>query len=676
MERRMLLAIVLSFLAISGYSALMNHLRPPPKKQDASAENTSNGKPVNGEAGNDTSVSNPSGDDPSTPRDPNTPPTNDKPNGGASTKGPVVDDSRHPQHAVTASDAVLKSTELEVGFTSLGGAISHIRLLRADEADQETPIDLVVPKDPTMQIGQLDDIDVGGRIAPGEASRRDVLPGPLRRLHWTRDSATEAKTGASDVVYTFDMGNGITLRKQWVLGQGDKRFDITLRMEARRAGEKQDGAPDAVLPLHMLVSASQYREIFKGAFATPSAIVKRTSDTEDVEDTHQFGLEYHELDLRGTQPKRLRVLGSRSHYFALLYYGAERGANEPPITAFWATGEEAAKRGLMEEAIIKYMKDERGRDIVGKDNYAAKRVKPGAESALFSWITLQLPILEQDASAAPVELNIFAGPLARDVLGQDAYKPLNSVITYPSAFDFVAKFLLWLYDFWRNLFGSAGVGVILMTLCVRGAMMPISIKNQLSMRRYGKRVAKLKPKVAALQERYAKNPKKLRDEQMKLYRENGVGFPTGCLMMLIQIPIFFALFSALRVEYTLRGAPFLWIDDLSGPDKLIDFGGSVLNLGILDIRSLNILPLIMVALSIWHTRSMPKPADEQQAQQMKMMKWLPIIFAVILYNYTAALALYMVMSSAFAIIESKIVRAKDEADEADEGDLSAFPAKA
>jgi len=143
-------------------------------------------------------------------------------------------------------------------------------------------------------------------------------------------------------------------------------------------------------------------------------------------------------------------------------------------------------------------------------------------------------------------------------------------------------------------------------------------------------------------------------------------------MMLVQIPIFFALFSSLRVEYSIRGAEFLWIADLSGPDKLIDFGSRIIDLGIFYMDAINILPLLMVVLSILHTRNMPKPADEQQAQQMKMMKWLPIMFAVILYNYTAALAIYMVLSSAVAIIESKIVRAKDEEDEA--ADAATAPA--
>ena len=102
-----------------------------------------------------------------------------------------------------------------------------------------------------------------------------------------------------------------------------------------------------------------------------------------------------------------------------------------------------------------------------------------------------------------------------------------------------------------------------------------------------------------------------------------------------------------------------------------DFGTKLIDLGpMFYVSSLNILPLVMVVLSILHTRNMPKPADDQQAQQMKMMKWMPIIFAVILYNYTAALAMYMVLSSTVAIIESKIVRAKDDHDQ------EAAPAKA
>ena len=114
--------------------------------------------------------------------------------------------------------------------------------------------------------------------------------------------------------------------------------------------------------------------------------------------------------------------------------------------------------------------------------------------------------------------------------------------------------------------------------------------------------------------------------------------------------------AALRVEYGIRHRPFLWVEDLSGPDTLVDFGSCIEFLVPGGICGINLIPLLSVALSFWQYRLMPKPTDEQQAQQMKMMKWFPVVFAVLLYNYTAALSIYMVVSSLVAIVESTWVR--------------------
>jgi YidC/Oxa1 family membrane protein insertase len=341
-------------------------------------------------------------------------------------------------------------------------------------------------------------------------------------------------------------------------------------------------------------------------------------------------------------------------YFLLALF-ARPGAPDLPVTRVWATGEAAAARPAMEQALIAFYKDRFGREAgPGKDAALTRRLLHGRDQTLYAWAALDLPT---GPEAGAVEASLYLGPVARETLRRDGYDPLASVITYPGAFDWLANFLLWIYDRWRLLLGSVGLAVILMTLTVRGGLMPLSIRNQLGMRRYGRRVQKVKPQLQALQKRYAANPQKLREETMKLYKEHGIGFPTGCLMMLLQIPIFFALFSSLRVEYTLRGAEFLWIRDLSGPDRLAD-----LPAGFPLISSINLLPILMVALSIWHTKQMPRPTDEQSAQQMKMMKWMPILFAVILYNYTAALSLYMVVSSAIALVESRIVKHRDAAE--------------
>ena len=272
------------------------------------------------------------------------------------------------------------------------------------------------------------------------------------------------------------------------------------------------------------------------------------------------------------------------------------------------------------------------------------------------------------AAGKPSEVAVFhvyAGPLSRTVFAEDRYEELSGLITYPMAPDFVARFLLSVFDVAKSLTGSAGLAVILMTLFVRGGMMPLSIRNQLSMRRQGRKMAKVKPKLEILKVRYAKDPRKFREEQVKLYKEHGVGFPMGCIMLMLQIPIFMSLFSSLRIEYAVRHEAFAWINDLSGPDGILSFGrwwGSGWSFPPGGLRGLNILPILYMGLSIYQQRLMPKPLDDQQAQQMKMARWMSIIFPILLYNYTAALALYMVVSSTVAIIESRIVRAKDRHD--------------
>jgi YidC/Oxa1 family membrane protein insertase len=130
------------------------------------------------------------------------------------------------------------------------------------------------------------------------------------------------------------------------------------------------------------------------------------------------------------------------------------------------------------------------------------------------------------------------------------------------------------------------------------------------------------------------------------------------LPILLQFPVFIGLFAALRTSILLRHEPFiLWVKDLSRPDALIDFGGPLVDFPLISaVTSLNVLPLVMVFLWVWHQRSMPKPTDPQQAQMMKMMTFMPIMFGIMLYNYAAGLSLYMITSSALGIFEQKVIK--------------------
>ena len=155
-----------------------------------------------------------------------------------------------------------------------------------------------------------------------------------------------------------------------------------------------------------------------------------------------------------------------------------------------------------------------------------------------------------------------------------------------------------------------------------------------------RRMSALSPKIQELREKYKDDPTRMNSEVMKLYKEYGINPVGGCLPMLIQIPIFFGLFTMLRQAVELRGAHFLWIRDLSQPD-------TVAHLPIVG-WPINILPLIMAATSFWMTHLTPKSGDPTQ---QRMMMFMPIIFIVFCYNFAAALALYYTVQNLFSILQ-------------------------
>jgi len=124
----------------------------------------------------------------------------------------------------------------------------------------------------------------------------------------------------------------------------------------------------------------------------------------------------------------------------------------------------------------------------------------------------------------------------------------------------------------------------------------------------------------------------------------------GCLPMFVTIPVFIGLFTALRISYDLRQQPFMfYIDDLSQPDALF-------TLGFEWMPYFNLLPLLMVGLWWWLQSNTPLPTDPQQRQMMKIMRFMPLMFGVMLYSYASGLMVYMITSSLFALVEQRVTR--------------------
>jgi YidC/Oxa1 family membrane protein insertase len=220
----------------------------------------------------------------------------------------------------------------------------------------------------------------------------------------------------------------------------------------------------------------------------------------------------------------------------------------------------------------------------------------------------------------------------------------------------IAKGILWAMNLIHKAVGNYGVAIIVLTVIVRLAMFPMSKKQQLSMQK----MQKLAPRLKAIKDKYKGNRQKINEETVKLYKDYGVNPAAGCLPLLIQIPIFFGLFGALRYAIELRNESFLgYIIDLSLPDghghPALQTNFTVPLIG-LHVVYFNILPIVMIFVWVLQQALAPKAVDPQQRQQQKMMMIMPIIFGLLLYNYAAGLSIYMICNMFLGMVEQSIVK--------------------
>lgn len=209
-------------------------------------------------------------------------------------------------------------------------------------------------------------------------------------------------------------------------------------------------------------------------------------------------------------------------------------------------------------------------------------------------------------------------------------------------FGFISEFLLWAMTSLHGiLFGSYAAAIIALTLIIKSLLWPIQNKATTEMRK----MSLLTPKMTELREKYKDDPQKMNEETMKLYREYGVNPFSGCLPMLIQIPIFFGFYTMLGGAIELRNSSFLWIADLSQPDTIAHVLGF----------PINILPIIMAGTMVWQMIITPKSGD---AMQQRIFYFMPIIFLVFCYNYASGLALYWTTQNIFSIVQLYLTRNK------------------
>ena len=239
------------------------------------------------------------------------------------------------------------------------------------------------------------------------------------------------------------------------------------------------------------------------------------------------------------------------------------------------------------------------------------------------------------------EYELFYGPKKLTLLKETGYN-LEKIINF-GWFDVIAKPTLYLLNWLYSIFGNYGIAIILVTVILKALFWPITQKGLKSM----KNMQKLQPKMVKIKEKYKDDAARMNQEVMNLYKTYKVNPLGGCLPMVLQIPVFFALYKVLLQSIELRHAPFmLWITDLSAPDRLY-LGFDIPYLG-----GLPVLTLLMGASMFLQQKMTPTTADPTQA---KIMMFLPVIFTFMFLNFASGLVLYWFVNNLLSIFQQYMI---------------------
>ena len=237
--------------------------------------------------------------------------------------------------------------------------------------------------------------------------------------------------------------------------------------------------------------------------------------------------------------------------------------------------------------------------------------------------------------------HVYYGPKKLSMLDDIGFN-LSESVNF-GWFDIIAKPTLWVLNKFYSVFHNYGIAIILVTVLFKAVFWPITQKGMKSM----KNMQKLQPKMAKIKEKYKGDPTKMNQEVMAMYKTYKVNPLGGCLPMVLQIPVFFALYKVLLQSIELRHAPFmLWITDLAAPDRLW------IGIDLPYVGGLPVLTLLMGASMFLQQKMSPSTADPTQA---KIMMFLPVVFTFMFLNFASGLVLYWFINNLLSILQQVII---------------------
>ncbi|MBS9477076.1 membrane protein insertase YidC [Ancylobacter radicis] len=311
------------------------------------------------------------------------------------------------------------------------------------------------------------------------------------------------------------------------------------------------------------------------------------------------------------------------------------------------------------------------------DKYWAATVIPGAEEKvqarfsaaqagpdlIYQTDFLGDPVTVAPGASAQTDARLFAG--AKEVRVVDGYDAAYNIDRFDLLIDwgwfyFITKPLFLVIDWIYKGVGNFGVAILIVTVLLKGIFFPLANKSYASMAK----MKAVQPEITALRERYGDDKMKLQQEMMAIYKKEKINPVAGCLPILIQIPVFFALYKVLFVTIEMRHAPFFgWIQDLSAPDPTTIFNlfglipwdpGTVPVIG--HFLMLGVWPIIM-GCTMWAQMKL-NPAPPDPTQKM-IFDWMPLVFTFMLASFASGLVIYWAWNNTLSVLQQSIIMRKN-----------------
>ncbi len=439
----------------------------------------------------------------------------------------------------------------------------------------------------------------------GFVSADKAIKAPNRETHWT--SSGGDLTPGHPVTLTFDNGEGLVFSREIAV---DDKYMFTVADKVENKGDKPVSLrPYALILRRGTPKVSGYSVLHEGFVGV-------------IGDSSVQEVTYSGIEKETNRVKEMKGPGGWLGF----------------TDKYWAS---AIIPGQTEDVAARYSAS----GPTTRPDYQTDFVAPAIDVA--------------PGASASQQTRIFAG--AKEVSVIDEYGAKYGIKKFDLMIDwgwfyFITKPLFKLIDFIYKIVGNFGVAILCVTVIVKAVFFPLANQSYRSMAK----MKVIQPKLALLKETYPNDPQKQQQAQMELMRKEGVNPVAGCLPMLIQIPVFFALYKVIFITIEMRHAPFFgWIKDLSAPDPtnifnlfgLIPFDPTVLP-AFGHFLHLGVWPLIMGFTMFMQMKMQPEPTDPTQKM---MFTYMPFIFTFMFGSFPAGLVIYYAWNNSLTVLQQSLI---------------------